>query len=69
LTPARASASQITRDTFVRDARLALASGDTGALWEAVTTTAVAKGIGDIDYDATTLAAKALETFNGIERP
>ncbi|MCU1406756.1 MAG: carboxylesterase [Glaciihabitans sp.] len=69
LDPARASASQITRDTFVRDALLALASGDARALWETVTTTAIAKGIGDIYYDATTPAAKALENFNGTERP
>ena len=35
------------------DALLALASGDTGALWEPVTRVPTAKGIGDMPHDAT----------------
>ena len=64
-----ASDAQIVRDTFVRDALLALASGDTGALWEPVTTVPTAKGIGDMPYDATAHAEDVLETFSGINRP
>jgi para-nitrobenzyl esterase len=65
----RASDSQIVRDTFVRDALLALASEDTGALWEPVTTVPTAKGIGDMPYDATAHAQEVLETFSGVNRP
>ncbi|HEY1005380.1 MAG TPA: carboxylesterase family protein [Streptosporangiaceae bacterium] len=64
-----ASDAQIVRDTFVRDALLALASGDSGALWEPVTTVPIAKGIGDMPYDATAHAEKVLETFSGVSRP
>ena len=68
-TRAGASDAQIVRDTFVRDALLALASGDTGALWEPVTTVPTAKGIGDMPYDATAHAEEVLETFSGVNRP
>ncbi|MEU3897171.1 carboxylesterase family protein [Streptomyces sp. NPDC045251] len=61
--------TQIARDTFVRDALLALACGDTGALWEPVTTVPTAKGIGDTPYDATAHAEEVLETFSGVDRP
>lgn len=64
-----ASDAQIVRDTFVRDALLALASGDNGALWEPVTTVPTAKGIGDMPYDATAHAEEVLETFSGVSRP
>jgi len=64
-----ATDAQIVRDTFVRDALLALASGDTGALWEPVSTVPTAKGIGDMPYDATVHAKDVLETFSGINRP
>ncbi|KDQ70006.1 carboxylesterase family protein [Streptomyces sp. NTK 937] len=64
-----ASDTQIARDTFVRDALLALAAGDTGALWEPVTTVPTAKGIGDMPYDATAHAEEVLETFSRIDRP
>jgi para-nitrobenzyl esterase len=64
-----ASDAQIVRDTFVRDALLALACGDTGALWEPVTTVPTAKGIGDMPYDPTAHAEEVLETFSGINRP
>ena len=64
-----ASADQITRDTVVRDALLALAAGDETALWKPVSTEPTAKGIGDMPYDATTHAEEVLETFTGIARP
>jgi para-nitrobenzyl esterase len=64
-----ASAAQITRDTFVRDALIALAAGDETALWEPVSTEPTAKGIGDMPYDATSHAEEVLETFTGIARP
>ncbi|MDN5768589.1 MAG: carboxylesterase family protein [Humibacillus sp.] len=64
-----ASDAQIVRDTFVRDALLALASGNTEALWEPVTTVPAAKGLGDMPYDATVHAKDVLETFSGINRP
>jgi para-nitrobenzyl esterase len=64
-----ASQEQIVRDTFVRDAVLALAEGNTGALWDAVTTEPTTKGIGNPPYDPTTHAVEVLNTFDGIERP
>jgi para-nitrobenzyl esterase len=64
-----ASDAQIVRDTFVRDALLALASGDSGALWEPVTTVPTATGIGDMPYDATAHAQEVLKTFSGVSRP
>ncbi|WP_165070497.1 carboxylesterase family protein [Marisediminicola senii] len=64
-----ATASQKTRDTFVRDALLALASGDSDALWEPVTTSPTVMEIGETPYDATAHATKVLETFGGIDRP
>jgi len=64
-----ATDAQIVRDTFVRDALLTLASGNTEALWEPVTTAPTAKGIGDMPYDATAHAEDVLETFSGINRP
>ena len=64
-----ASDQQIARDTVVRDALLALATGDTGELWEPVTTVPNAHGIGDMPYDATTHAKDVLEIFTGIDRP
>ncbi len=59
----------IARDTFVRDALLALATGTTEQLWEPVTTELTTKGLGDMPYDATTHAKDMLETFSGIDRP
>ncbi|MBT2565194.1 carboxylesterase/lipase family protein [Arthrobacter sp. ISL-85] len=64
-----ASDEQVGRDTFVRDALLALASGNTRELWEPVTTVPVTKGIGNIPYDPTSHAVEVLQTFAGIERP
>ncbi|MBT2554144.1 carboxylesterase family protein [Arthrobacter sp. ISL-5] len=64
-----ASDEQIVRDTFVRDALLALASGNNDELWEPVTTYPTTKGIGNMPYDATTHATNVLETFRGIDRP
>ncbi|MDF9749659.1 carboxylesterase family protein [Arthrobacter sp. ES3-54] len=64
-----ASDAQIVRDNFVRDALLALASGDTGALWEPVTTVPAVKGIGDMPYDAAAHAEEVVETFSGVNRP
>jgi para-nitrobenzyl esterase len=64
-----ASGDQAVRDNFVRDALLALASGNTEELWAPVTTIPTAKGIGDMPYDATTHAKDVLETFKGIDRP
>ncbi|MEU5872206.1 carboxylesterase family protein [Glycomyces sp. NPDC047369] len=64
-----ATDAQILRDTFVRDALLALASGSTDELWTPVTNEPTAKGIGDMPYDATAHAKHMLETFKGIDRP
>ena len=64
-----ASDEQIVRDTFVRDALLTLASGRADALWEPVTDTPTAKGIGNMPYDATAHAKDVLEIFTGIDRP
>ncbi|MBT2532561.1 carboxylesterase/lipase family protein [Arthrobacter sp. ISL-48] len=64
-----ASDEQIVRDTFVRDALLTFASGNTDHLWAPVTATPTAKGIGNLTYDPTTHAETVLEVFNGIERP
>ncbi|MBT2532562.1 carboxylesterase/lipase family protein [Arthrobacter sp. ISL-48] len=64
-----ASEEQVLRDTFVRDALLALASGNTDELWEPVTTTPTTKGIGNMPYDATTHAKNVLEIFTDIDRP
>lgn len=64
-----ASDAQIARDTFVRDVLLALVSGDTGALWEPVSTAPVVKGIGDMPYDATAHAEEVIQTFAGVNRP
>jgi para-nitrobenzyl esterase len=60
---------QILRDTFVRDALLALAEGNINTMWEAVTTEPTTKGIGNPPYDPTTHAVEVLNTFDGIERP
>ena len=46
-----ASEDQVVRDTFVRDAVLALASGKTDRMWESVTTVPITKGIGNTRYD------------------
>lgn len=64
-----ASDEQVLRDTFVRDAVLALASGKTDQLWEPVTVTPTTKGIGNMPYDATTHAKNVLEIFRDIDRP
>lgn len=64
-----ASEEQVVRDTFVRDALLALASGQADALWEPVTGVPTTKGIGNPPYDATAHALEVLETFTGIDRP
>ncbi|MEV7693007.1 carboxylesterase family protein [Microbacterium sp. NPDC089189] len=64
-----ASDAQVARDTFVRDALLTLASGDTDALWEPVGTVPVVKGIGEKPYDPTTHAIDVLRNFEGIARP
>ncbi|MBT2588451.1 carboxylesterase family protein [Arthrobacter sp. ISL-95] len=64
-----ASNDQIIRDTFVRDALLALATRKTEELWEPVTTEPISKGIGNMPYDPTTHAIEVLQTFAGIERP
>jgi para-nitrobenzyl esterase len=64
-----ASDEQIVRDTFVRDALLALALGDAEALWEPVTAVPTTQGIGDMPCDATTHAGNVLEIFSGIDRP
>lgn len=63
------SDEQAARDTFVRDAVLTLASGKSDALWEPVTTTPTAKGIGNMSYDATDRAVDVLRIFEGVERP
>jgi para-nitrobenzyl esterase len=64
-----ASDEQILRDTFVRDALLTLASGNTDQLWEPVTTIPTTKSIGGMPYDATAHATTVLEIFKGIDRP
>lgn len=64
-----ASDEQVLRDTFVRDALLALASGKTDQLWEPVTGTPATKGIGNMPYDATTHAKNVLEIFRDVDRP
>ncbi|MBF0722147.1 carboxylesterase family protein [Sanguibacter inulinus] len=64
-----ASPEQVTRDAFVRDALLALASGRRDELWEPVSTRPVTKGIGHPPYDPTIHAIEVLRTFEGIERP
>lgn len=64
-----ASEEVLARDTFVRDALLALATRSTDELWEPVTVEPTAKGIGDMPYDATTHARDMLEVFDGIDRP
>lgn len=64
-----ASQDQVLRDTFVRDALLALASGDTDRLWEPVTARPTTKGIGSMPYDATAHAKNVLEIFTDIDRP
>jgi len=63
------SDAQTARDTFVRDAVLALASGDVGALWDAVRTEPTTHGIGEPPYDPTAHALEVLRTFHGIARP
>jgi para-nitrobenzyl esterase len=62
------SEEQATRDTFVRDALLALASGEIDELWDAVTTEPTTKSIGNPPYDPTAHAVDVLHTFDGIER-
>jgi para-nitrobenzyl esterase len=64
-----ASDEQIVRDTFVRDALLTLASGNTDRLWQPVTTIPITKSIGNMPDDATTHATNVIETFRGIDRP
>jgi para-nitrobenzyl esterase len=64
-----ASPEQIERDTFIRDAILALAGGNADELWEPVTTVPTTHGIGHRPYDPTTHAQSVLATFEGIERP
>jgi para-nitrobenzyl esterase len=64
-----ASDEQISRDTFVRDALLALAAGDRSMLWDAVTDTPLTQGVGNPPYDPTTHAHDVLQTFDGIDRP
>ncbi|MCZ4499145.1 MAG: carboxylesterase/lipase family protein [Marmoricola sp.] len=64
-----ASNEQITRDTFVRDALLTLASGRTDELWASVSEKPVTKGIGNTPHDPTAHAIEVLHTFEGVERP
>lgn len=64
-----ASDEVLARDRAVRDAVLALATGKTEELWDPVTTEPTTKGLGDMPYDATAHAQRALETFAGIVRP
>ena len=64
-----ASDEVLARDTVVRDAVLALASGRSDELWEPVSAEPTTKGLGDMPYDPTTHARNMLETFEGIERP
>lgn len=63
-----ASEEQVVRDTFVRDALLTLAEGNTDSLWDAVTTQPTTHGIGDQPTDPTTHALDVLHIFAGIER-
>ncbi|SPF69062.1 Carboxylesterase family [Propionibacterium ruminifibrarum] len=63
------SEEQAVRDTAVRDALLALATGQTDQLWEPVTTVPTAKGLGTMPYDATQHCQEVLENFRGIARP
>jgi para-nitrobenzyl esterase len=63
-----ASKEQVIRDTFVRDALLALASGHIDEMWEAVTTEPIVKGIGNPPYDPSAHAVEVLRTFDSIER-
>jgi para-nitrobenzyl esterase len=64
-----ASAVQIARDTFVRDALLTLAEGNTGGLWPPVSARPTTQGIGDRPTDATAHAVDVIRLFEGIERP
>lgn len=64
-----ASDEQIARDAFVRDALLALASGDQSGLWDEVTDVPLTQGVGNPPYDPTTHAHDVLQTFDGIARP
>ena len=64
-----ASDDQIIRDTFVRDAVLALAEGTLDSMWEAVMAEPTTKGIGSPPYDPTAHAMEVLNAFDGIERP
>ena len=64
-----ATDEQITRDTFVRDALLTLASGRADELWTAVADEPTTKGIGHTPHDPTAHAIEVLHTFDGIERP
>ncbi len=64
-----ASDEVLARDTAVRDALLALATGKTEELWEPVTSEPTTKGLGDMPYDATAHAKRVLETFADIDRP
>ena len=52
----------------IDDTLIALASGHTDDLWNAVTAEPTTKGIGNPPYDATTHAVEVLKTFQGIER-
>ncbi|WP_432570168.1 carboxylesterase family protein [Kineococcus sp. SYSU DK005] len=63
------SGEQAVRDTSVRDALLALAAGNTGELWEPVTSTPITRSIGNPPYDPTAHALEVLRTFEGIQRP
>jgi para-nitrobenzyl esterase len=63
------SEEQVVRDTFVRDALLTLAEGNTDSLWDAVTTQPTTHGIGYQPTDPTTHAQDVLHSFEGIERP
>lgn len=64
-----ASDEVLARDSAVRDALIALATGKTAELWDPVTTEPSTKGLGDMPYDATAHAQRVLATFAGIERP
>ncbi|TDZ98535.1 carboxylesterase family protein [Mycobacteroides salmoniphilum] len=62
------SDEQAVRDTFVRDALLSLAESNADALWEPVSATPAAKGIGNMPYGATMRATEVLDIFSGIDR-
>lgn len=64
-----ASEEQIVRDTFVRDAVLALGEGSIKHMWEAVTAEPTTQGIGKPPYDPTAHAVQVLNTFERMERP